>query len=147
LPKNRSWPSNIGKDAPRKDGAFSPQSDVYVKSWGFHQRILFERFLMKLYRRKGSKNWYLRQGDTLISLKTARKGHALQLLEEYQAKKLGIYRVPHKKVSDFFEPYVAHCKKYNKASTIDDKQRTLGFFKNQAGDPWLRQVNTKTIVD
>lgn len=102
---------------------------------------------MKVYRRKSSKNWYLRQGDTLISLKTSRKGHALQLLEEYQAKKLGIYRVPHKKISDFFEPYIVHCKKYNKVSTIDDKQRTLEFFKEQAGDPWLRQVNTKTIVD
>jgi integrase len=102
---------------------------------------------MKLYRRKGSKNWYLRQGNTLISLKTSRKGHALQLLEEYQAKKLGICRVPHKRVSYFFEPYLTHCKKYNKASTIDDKQRTLGFFKEQTGDPWLKRVDKKTIVD
>jgi len=28
---------------------------------------------MKIYKRKGSPNWYLRQGDTLISLKTTRK--------------------------------------------------------------------------
>src|SRR6266545_4817906 len=100
---------------------------------------------MKLYKRKGSKNWYLRQGETLISLKTTRKAHALQLLEEYQAKRLGIYRVPHKRASAFFEPYLEHCKKYNKASTIDDKERTLGYFKEQAGDPWLRQINRKTI--
>ena len=40
---------------------------------------------MKLYKRKGSRNWYLRQGDTLISLKTTRKGLALQLLEEHLA--------------------------------------------------------------
>ena len=59
---------------------------------------------MKIYKRKGSPNWYLRQGDTLISLKTTRKAHALQLLEEYQAKRLGIYRVPHKKASAFFDP-------------------------------------------
>lgn len=100
---------------------------------------------MKIYKRKGSPFWYLRQGDSLISLKTTRKAHALQLLEEYQAKRLGIYRVPHKKVSDFFEPYLDHCKKYNKASTIDDKERTLGYFKDQAGNPWLREINTKTI--
>jgi site-specific recombinase XerD len=100
---------------------------------------------MKLYRRKDSKNWYLRQSDTLISLKTSRKLLAVQLLEEYQAKKLGISRVPHKRASEFFEKYLAHCKGYNKASTIDDKQRTLGYFKEQAGDPWLRQINIKTI--
>lgn len=100
---------------------------------------------MKLYRRKGSPNWYLRQGDTIISLKTTRKTLALQLLEEYQAKRLGIYRVPHKKASAFFEPYLAHCKRYNKAATIEDKERTLGYFKAQTGDPWLREINTKMI--
>ena len=100
---------------------------------------------MKIYKRKGSPNWYLRQGDTLISLKTTRKAHALQLLEEYLAKRLGIYRVPHKKVSSFFEPYLTHCRKYNKASTIEDKERTLGYLKEQAEDPWLREINTKTI--
>ena len=100
---------------------------------------------MKIYKRKGSPNWYLRQGDTLLSLKTARKAHALQLLEEYQARRLGIYRVPHKKASAFFAPYLEHCKKYNKASTIEDKERTLGYFKGQAGDPWLREVNAKMI--
>ena len=57
---------------------------------------------MKIYKRKGSPNWYLRQGDTLISLKTTRKAYAQQLLEEYQAKRLGIYRVPHKRVSSIF---------------------------------------------
>ena len=100
---------------------------------------------MKIYKRKGSPNWYLRQGDTLISLKTTRKALALQLLEEYLAKRLGIYRVPHKKASAFFDAYIAHCRKYNKASTIEDKERTLGYFKEQAGDPWLREINAKTI--
>ena len=100
---------------------------------------------MKLYKRKGSKNWYLRQGDRLISLKTTRKGYAEQLLEEYQVKSLGIFRVPHKKVSTFFDPYLARCKTYNKASTIEDKKRTLGYFKDQTADPWLRQVNKKMI--
>lgn len=100
---------------------------------------------MKLYKRKSSPFYYLREGETLISLKTTRKGIALQLLEEYQSKRLGVYRVTHKKVSAFFEPYLAHCEKYNKAATIDDKKRTLDYFKVQAGDPWLRQVNAKTI--
>src|SRR5438067_1476723 len=79
--------------------------------------------------------------------KTSRKGHALQLLEEYQAKRLGIYRVVHKRAADFFQPYLTHCKKYNKATTIEDKERTLGFFKKQAGDPWIRQLNKKMVVD
>src|SRR4051794_10249236 len=100
---------------------------------------------MKLYKRKNSPNWYLRQGDALISLKTVHKAQASQLLEEHLAKRLGIYRVPHKKVSAFFEPYFARCRKYNKASTIEDKERTLGYFKEQAGDPWLTQINSKTI--
>lgn len=100
---------------------------------------------MKIYKRKGSPNWYLRQGDTLISLKTTRKAHALQLLEEYLAKRLGIYRVPHKRASAFFDAYIAHCRKYNKASTIEDKERTLGYFKEQTADAWLREINDKTI--
>ena len=102
---------------------------------------------MKLYKRKGSANYYLRQGDTLISLGTARKAFALQLLEEYQVKRLGVYRVVHKRASDFFEPYLTRCKKYNKATTIEDKKRTLEFFKKQASDPWLREVNKKLVSD
>jgi integrase len=61
------------------------------------------------------------------------------------AKRLGIFRLVHKRASEFFEPYLAHCKKYNKATTIEDKERTLGFFKEQAGDPWLRQINQKMV--
>jgi len=102
---------------------------------------------MKLYKRKGSPFYYLRQGDTLISLKTTRRAYALQLLEEYQAKRLGIYHVPHKKASAFFDAYLEHCRKYNKESTVEDKARTLNFFKEQAGDPWLRQINKALVVD
>src|SRR5437667_5843491 len=102
---------------------------------------------MKIYKRKDRRSWYLRAGQTLISLKTSRKGHALQLLEEYQAKRLGIYRVVHKRASDFFQPYLTHCKKYNKGTTIEDKERTLGFFKKQAADPWIRQISKKMVVD
>jgi len=100
---------------------------------------------MKLTKRKGSKNWYLRQGDTLISLKTTRKQYALQLLEEYQAKRLGIYRVAHKRVQEFIEPYLAYCRKHNKATTVDDKERTLNYFSEQAGNPWLQHVSRAKI--
>ena len=100
---------------------------------------------MKLTKRKGSKNWYLRQGDTLISLKTTRKQYALQLLEEYQAKRLGIYRVARKRVQEFVEPYLAYSQKHNKATTVDDKERTLSYFIDQAGSPWLQQVGRAKI--
>lgn len=70
---------------------------------------------------------------------------ALQLLEEHLAKKLGIYRVPHKRVSDFFDLYLNHCRQYNKEATIDDKKRTLEYFKLATGDPWLREINNKMI--
>src|SRR5690242_5989750 len=102
---------------------------------------------MKIYKRKGSPYWHLRQGSQRISLHTTRKAYAMELLEEYQAKRLGIYRVVHKRASDFFGPYLAHCRKYNKATTIEDKERTLNFFKEQAGDPWLRQINKKMVED
>lgn len=101
---------------------------------------------MKLYKRKGNPYYYLRQGDALISLKTTRRGFALQLLEEYQAKRLGIHHVVHKRASDFFEPYLARSRKYNKAITVADKERTLNQFKAQAGDPWLRQIDRKMIA-
>ena len=58
-----------------------------------------------------------------------RKAYAQQLLEEYQAKSLGIYRVPNRRVSAFVEPYLDYCVKHNKATTIDDKKRTLENFK------------------
>jgi hypothetical protein len=102
---------------------------------------------MKLVKRKGSPSWYLRAGETRISLKTTKKGAASQLLEDYQAKRLGIFRLVHKRVSQFFEPYLAHSGKYNKETTTEDKERTLRFFKKQAGDPWIRQINKKTVVD
>ena len=88
---------------------------------------------MKLYKRKGSPYWHLRQGSQRISLHTTRKAYALELLEEYQAKRLGLYRVVHKRASDFFEPYLAHYRKYNKDTTIEDKKRTLIFSKNRPG--------------
>jgi site-specific recombinase XerD len=100
---------------------------------------------MKLYKRKGSPIWHLRQGNQRLSLHTTRKAYALELLEEYQAKRLGVYRVVHKRASEYFEPYLAHCRKYNKVTTIGDKKRTLNYFKEQAGDPWLRQINKKLI--
>jgi site-specific recombinase XerD len=100
---------------------------------------------MKLYKRKDRKSWFLRDKGNLISLGTSRKAYAQQLLEEHQAKRLGIYRVPHKRVDAFVEPYLTRCKKFNKATTIDDKARTLNTFKEQAGNPWLRQITQKTV--
>jgi site-specific recombinase XerD len=43
--------------------------------------------------------------------------------------------------------YLEHCKKYNKDTTIEDKARTLKAFKDHAGNPWLKQVNKKTVQD
>src|SRR6266481_3504645 len=100
---------------------------------------------MKLYKRKDRKNLYIRHKGKLVSLRTPKKGWADQLLEEFQAKQLGVYRVPRKRVDAFVEPYLTHCKKFNKATTIDDKERTLNAFKDQAENPWLRQINKKAI--
>jgi hypothetical protein len=46
---------------------------------------------------------------------------------------------------EFIEPYVVHCRKYNKGTTIDDKKRTLNLFKEQGGNPWLSQIGKKTV--
>jgi site-specific recombinase XerD len=100
---------------------------------------------MNIYKRKDRKNLYVRHKGKLVSLGTSKKGWAEQLLEESQAKQLGVYRVPRKRVDAFVEPYLTHCKKFNKATTIDDKDRTLNAFKKQAGNPWLRQVNKKML--
>src|SRR5215475_4075662 len=100
---------------------------------------------MKLYRRKDRKNLYIRHKGKLISLGTPKKGWADQLLEEFQAKALGIYRVPRKRVDVFIDPYLTHCKKFNKETTIDDKKRTLNAFKEHMGNPWLGQINKKTV--
>ena len=100
---------------------------------------------MKLYKRKDRKNLYVRHKGKLISLGTPKKGWADQLLEEFQAKRLGIYRVPRKRLDTFIEPYLTHCEKFNKETTIDDKKRTLNAFKEQTGNPWLGQINKKTV--
>src|SRR5215510_10008338 len=100
---------------------------------------------MKLYKRKDRNNLYIRHKGKLISLGTPKKGWADQLLEEFAAKQLGIYRVPRKRMDAFVEAYLSHCKKFNKETTIEDKERTLNAFKEQAGNPWLRQINKKTV--
>ena len=47
----------------------------------------------------------------------------------------------------FFEPYLTHCRKYNKDTTIEDKERTLHAFKDYASDPWLGQLGKKMIQE
>ncbi|MCZ6620284.1 MAG: site-specific integrase [Deltaproteobacteria bacterium] len=98
-----------------------------------------------LYRRKTSPNYYIKDGDRMISLKTHRKTFAGILLEEYTRKGLGIRTTPHKRLSQVLEKYLTEAKRVNKATTVDDKQRTVNFFIQQSGDPYLRQVNGDTI--
>lgn len=100
---------------------------------------------MKLYKRKDRGSYYIRHRGKLISLGTARKGWAQQLLEDYQAKALGIYRVPKKRLRDLVTPYLTRCASYNKATTLDDKKRTLEMFCTQANNPWLGQVNGRMV--
>ncbi len=87
----------------------------------------------------------MRHKGKLNSLETPFKGQALDLLEELQAKKLGIYRVPHKRIQVFLEPYLTRCRKHNKASTLDDKKRTLEYFLQHSSNPWLRQLDTAMV--
>lgn len=98
-----------------------------------------------LYQRKASPNWQIKDGNRLVSLKTTRKGYADQLLQDYIRKRLGIYRTPVKKISAFEEAYLGEARQVNKASTVEDKTRTLKFFIKQANDPLVGQVSTKTI--
>jgi len=100
---------------------------------------------MKLYKR--GQTYYLRDGNNRISLKTRRRSYAEQLLQEYQAKRLRVFRIVNRRVSEYFDAYLAHCVKYNKATTVEDKKRTLNFFKEQAGDPWIRQIDTEMVQD
>ncbi len=100
---------------------------------------------MKLYKRKDRKNLYVRHKGNLNSLGTPLKGQALDLLEELQAKKLGIYRVPHKRIQVFLEPYLTRCRRHNKAITLDDKKRTLEYFLQHSSNPWLRQLDTAMV--
>ena len=100
---------------------------------------------MKLFKR--GQNYYLRDGNNRISLRTKRRAYAEQLLQEYQAKRLGVFRVVNRRVSDYFEPYLTHCRKYNKVSSVEDKERTLNFFKEQAGDPWIPQIDRDMVQD
>jgi len=98
-----------------------------------------------LYRRKSSPSWYIKDGDRMISLKTHRKTYADLLLGEYTRKSLGIRTTPHKRISQVLEKYLTEAKRVNKATTVDDKARTIRFFIKQSGDPYLRQVNDDTI--
>ena len=98
-----------------------------------------------LYKRKASPSYYIKDGNRLVSLKTNRKGYADQLLQDYIRKRLGIYRTPVKKISAFKEAYLEEARQVNKASTVEDKVRTLEFFINQANDPLVGQVSPKTI--
>jgi len=98
-----------------------------------------------LYKRKNSQNYYILDGDRLVSLKTPRKTYANILLEEYTRNRLGIRTIPRKRVSQEMERYLSEARRVNKPTTVDDKARTLKYFIEQSGDPYLGRVNGDTI--
>ena len=99
-----------------------------------------------LKKRKGRSSWYLLDGPKRISLNTSRRGYAEILLQDYIRRDLGIYQTPKKKVSEFRDAYLSYCKLFNKISTCDDKQRTLRFFVEQSGDPFIASVSEESIM-
>ena len=84
---------------------------------------------MKALPEKRPENLYIR------TRKTGRLGDSQEEMAEQLLKvsteRLGVYRVPRKRLDAFVEPYLTRCKKLDQATTVDDKRRTLNAFERE----------------
>lgn len=100
-----------------------------------------------LVKRKSSPNWYLKDGRKVLkSLRTTRKAYAQRLLEDYVRKRLGIRRPPRERVSKMATDYLTECRKFNKLTTVEDKDRTLKFFAAHVGDSSVASVTPAMVL-
>lgn len=96
-------------------------------------------------RKPGRPNWYVRDGRLEFSTDTPKKGLAQEICDDYFRKKVGVYHAPNRALSHFIPKYLEHCKRINKPSTIEDKTRTLGLFREFAKDALVRGIRAEHI--
>ena len=87
-----------------------------------------------LHRRRGRRIWELVNGRTRVSTGTTRRLLAAKLLEQHFLRGKGLQVNSHEPISKHAEEYIRNCIRFNKRSTIDDKQRTLKLFIAHAGN-------------
>jgi len=71
------------------------------------------------------------EGRKRISTGTTRRVLAERALENYYLRGKGIAVNSHEPIENYIELYLNDCQEFNKASTLDDKRRTLRFFVEQ----------------
>ncbi len=81
-----------------------------------------------LHRRKGRKIWEMVNGRQRISTGQTKRILADKVLEAHYLRGWGIQTNSRESVGSYVEGYIEHCAQFNKASTIDDKRRTLRYF-------------------
>jgi len=81
-----------------------------------------------LHRRKGRKIWEIVEGRKRTSTGTTRRVLAEKVLESYYLRGKGITVNSIESIDKYVERYLRDSAELNKASTIDDKRRTLRFF-------------------
>ena len=87
-----------------------------------------------LHKRKGRKFWEIVEGRKRTSTGTTKRVLAEKALERYYLTGKGITVNSHEPISNYIPRYLEDSERVNKASTIDDKRRTLEFFLNYRGD-------------
>src|SRR5689334_10550476 len=97
-----------------------------------------------LHKRKGRKIWEIVEGRHRESTGTSRRVLAEKALERYYLTGKGIAVASNESFESYVPAYLAESRSRNKASSVDDKARTLRFFAEHYGK---RSVSGITVDD
>ena len=100
-----------------------------------------------LHRRKGRKIWEIVEGRKRTSTGTMRKVLAEKVLESYFLRGKGITVNSNEPVEREIQRYLTQCGEFNKGSTIDDKKRTLGYFRRHLGPVVISSIAQKHVSE
>jgi len=100
-----------------------------------------------LWKRKSSGIYYVVDGETMFSTKTANARLANGRLTQYLEGEYSPERVPRLKLSEVTPDYLAWCEKFNKANTLSDKARTLRYFGQALNDASIGRIDSKAVFD
>lgn len=98
-----------------------------------------------LHKRKGRKYWEMVSGRKRRSTGVTRRALADKILENFILRGKGITVNSNEPIERAVHNYVKQCREFNKASTLDDKKRTLRFFLEFHGNVPLSSVNQRDI--
>ena len=81
-----------------------------------------------LHKRKGRKYWEMVNGGKRLPTGTKNRAAAERILLAHILRSKGVVVNSTEKIEKYVKPYLDHCERFNKPTSLDDKRRTLGLF-------------------